>query len=50
MFVILSIIFVICVILLIIRNTTKYADNFVRVDLNHILNLLFTYNFYKTIF
>lgn len=46
MFLLLSIIFVICVILLIIiRNTTKYANNFVRVSNGHILNLLFKYSF-----
>ena len=46
MFLLVSIIFVICVILLvIIRNTIQYANNFVRVDFGHILNLLSMYRF-----
>ena len=50
MFVLLSIIFVICVIsIIILRNTTQYANNFVRVDYNHIFNLLFKYNLLKAI-
>ena len=45
MFVILSIIFVICAIIISIISTTEYADNFVRIIYNHILLPLFRYNF-----
>lgn len=46
MFLLLSIIFVICVILLIIRNRTEYTNIFVRVKLSHVSMPLFRYNFY----
>lgn len=44
MFVILSIIFVICAIIISIISTTEYADNFVRVIYNHISLFLFKYS------
>lgn len=44
MFVILSIIFVICAIIISIISTTKYADNFVREIYNHISLFLFKYS------
>ena len=49
MFLLLSIIFVICVILLIIRKTNKYTNIFVRVRLNHVSMPLFSYKFYTSL-
>ena len=49
MFLLLSIIFVICVILLIIRKTNEYTNIFVRVKLSHVSMPLFNYKFYTSL-
>lgn len=47
MFIILSIIFVICAIIISIISTTEYTNHFVREIYNHISLSLFEYNLMK---